>query len=162
MPSHRQKPPDEQKFLKRRTFERGKAELDAAHIAAQRLYCTVLKFWRRCKLRPCRRHRRCLGEPTRCLLHGIIHVPQAERLKAQKQVIAGGPQRLAPATHIEWFVRRTELKSIVMWGLAPLPEETSAGIRDDGVASGGGPRPCPDPAHATLAPDGRPPRSEAR
>jgi hypothetical protein len=122
MPSYRQKPASEEKFLKRRTFEQGKAELDAAHIATQRLYCTVLRFWRRCRLRACKRHRRCLGEPTRCLLHGIIHVPQAERLKAQKQVIAGGPQRLPPATHVEWFVRRTELKSIAMWGLAPLPE----------------------------------------
>jgi len=38
------------------------------------------------------------------------------RLEAQKEVIAGGPRRLAPATHIEWFVRRTELATLVSWG----------------------------------------------
>jgi hypothetical protein len=125
MPSYRQKPRNEQNYLKRRTFEQGKAELDAAHLATQRLYCTVLRFWRRCKLPTCKRHRRCLGMPTRCLLHGIIHVPMAVRLTAQKQVIAGGPQRLPPTTHIEWFVRRTELKTIATWGMAPLPETAS-------------------------------------
>jgi hypothetical protein len=43
-------------------------------------------------------------------------VPQAERLKAEKEVIAGGKQRVLPATHIEWTVRRTELSSLIKWG----------------------------------------------
>ena len=49
-------------------------------------------------------------------MRGLPAVPQAQRLKAQKEVIAGGPRRLAPATHIEWFVRRTELATLVSWG----------------------------------------------
>jgi hypothetical protein len=42
MPSWRKKPPNKQDFLKRRTFEEGCAQGDAAHIATQRLYCDVL------------------------------------------------------------------------------------------------------------------------
>jgi hypothetical protein len=108
-------PSTKQNYLKRRSFEQGKAEIDAAHLATQRLYCDALKFWRRCARRPCKRHRRCCGEPTRCLMRGLLFVPRSRRLAAQKAVIAGGPRRLAPATHIEWFVRRTDLNSVTSW-----------------------------------------------
>jgi hypothetical protein len=47
---------------------------------------------------------------------GLPFVPQALRLKAQKSVIAGGPRRIAPVAHIEWCLRRTELKTVVSWG----------------------------------------------
>jgi len=116
MPTSRNKPPDEQKFLKRRSFEQGKAEVDAAHIATHRLYCDALCLWRRCPRRTCRRHRGCLGEPTRCLTRGLMFVPPSRRLLAQQEVIAGGPRRIAPATHMEWFVRRSELAKLVKWG----------------------------------------------
>jgi hypothetical protein len=105
-----------QSFLRRRTFEQGRVLVDAAHVATHRLYCDALKFWRRCGLRTCKRHRRCLGEPTGCLLRGLAFVPQAQRLQAQKQVIAGGPRHLAPATHIEWQVRRADFRTVVSWG----------------------------------------------
>jgi hypothetical protein len=49
-------------------------------------------------------------------MRGLMFVPPSQRLKAQKEVIAGGPRRIAPATHIEWFVRRNELKTLVSWG----------------------------------------------
>ena len=116
MPSSPDTSPDRQKFLKRRSFEDGRALVDAAHIATHRLYCDALFFWRRCSKRTCQRHRRCLGEPTGCLLRGLPYVPPSRRLKAQKQVIAGGPRRIAPATHMEWFVRRTELAKLASWG----------------------------------------------
>ncbi len=116
MPSWRNKTSTKQDFLKRRSFEDGRALVDAAHIATQQLYCDALKFWRRCSQRACRRHRRCCGEPTGCLLDGLIYVPQSRRLQAQQRVIAGGPRHIAPATHIEWFIRRTELKTLAMWG----------------------------------------------
>jgi hypothetical protein len=118
MPSYRKKPGDKGNFLKRRTFEEGRAALDAAHAVTQRLYCDALQFWRRCKQRNCRRHRRCAGEPFHCLLYGIIHVPQSRRRKAQKQVIAGGRRRIRPASHVEWTIRRSELKTLIDWGLA--------------------------------------------
>jgi len=46
----------------------------------------------------------------------LHYVPPSQRLNAQQQVIAGGPRRIAPATHIEWTVRRTELAKLVSWG----------------------------------------------
>jgi hypothetical protein len=116
MPSWREKPQGrKQDFLKRRTFAQGKAETDAAHAATQRLYCDVLRFWRRCARRDCRRHRRCCGDPANCLGRGSIFVPASRRLRAQRDVIAGGPRRLAPARHIEWFVRRSDFRSVLTW-----------------------------------------------
>jgi hypothetical protein len=115
MSTWRNKPSTKQNFHKRRSFEQGKAEIDAAHIATQRLYCDALRFWRRCSLRTCKRHRRCCGAPTACLLRGLMFVPPSRRLRAQKKVIAGGPRRMPPATHVEWLIRRTELKSVVSW-----------------------------------------------
>ena len=116
MPSSRKKLPDQPDYLKRRTFEQGRAEVDAAHIATSRLYCDALSFWRHCSRRTCKRHRRCLGEPTGCLMRGLPSVPAAERLQAQQEVIAGGPRRIPPATHVEWQLRRTGLAMVVSWG----------------------------------------------
>jgi len=117
MPSRRNKSSNDQNFLKRHTFAEGRAQLDGAHIATQRLYCGALRFWRRCALRSCKRHRRCCGEPARCLTRGLMYVPQSRRLKARQEVIAGGPCRVAPATHIEWIIRRAEFKTVASWGL---------------------------------------------
>jgi hypothetical protein len=117
MSSRRNKPSTKQNFLKRRSFQEGRAQVDAAHRATQRLYCDALGFWRRCSSRRCRRHRRCCGEAGRCLIRGLIHVPPSQRLKARQEVIAGGRRRLAPATHIEWLVRRAEFSTVVSWSL---------------------------------------------
>ena len=116
MATWRKRTSGKQDFLKRRTFEEGREQLDAAHIATQRLYCDVLRFWRRCSLRSCKRHRRCCGGPTRCLIGGLLYVPPSRRLKAQQEVIAGGPRRVAPATHMEWIIRRAELRTVASWG----------------------------------------------
>jgi len=43
MPNARNnKPPKQPNYLKRRTFEEGNAQVDAAHVATWRLYCEVL------------------------------------------------------------------------------------------------------------------------
>jgi hypothetical protein len=99
-------------YLKRRTFLEGKALIDAAHVATRRLYCDVLAFWRRCRRRSCRRHRACRGDASRCFVRGVIHVAPSRRIRAQEQVIAGGPRRLPPASHIEWQVRRNDFVSL--------------------------------------------------
>jgi hypothetical protein len=118
MPSWRNKPNARKgDYGKRRTFEQGKAEIDAAHVATCRLYCDALRLWRRCGLRPCQRHRRCTGDAIDCLGENHYLIPPSRRRRAQKIVIAGGPRRLAPATHIEWVVRRNSFAELLRWQL---------------------------------------------
>jgi hypothetical protein len=115
MPSDRN-PTDRGNYLKRRTFETGLAEVDAAHRATFRLYCNVLALWRRCRMRKCLRHRQCLGgEPNMCFTRALPSVHPQARIEARRQVIKGGPRRLPPATHIERLVRREELKALMRW-----------------------------------------------
>ncbi len=114
MPSERHETP-EPNFLKRRSFAQGKALTDLAHIATHRLYCDALRLWRRCTKRACKRHRRCCGDPTGCLMRGLMAVPPSQRLRAQRQVIAGGPRRETPQSHIEWQVRRAPFHAVVTW-----------------------------------------------
>jgi hypothetical protein len=111
------KAPNVPNYEKRRSFDEGRALMDAAHIATQRLYCDVLRFWRNCPKASCRRHRRCAGEATWCLRRNFPLVPEAERARARNDVIAGGPLHLSPATHIEWQVRRAPLAAVVSWGV---------------------------------------------
>ena len=127
MTASRKKPSNEDIFLKRRSFDEGRALIDAGHVATHRLYCETLAFWRRCAARTCRRHRRCLGEPTGCLMRGLPLVPPAERDRAQDEVIAGGPRRLPPASHVEWCLRRTELATVISWGFGRPPSSTAQG-----------------------------------
>ena len=93
MPSSRKKLPDQPPYLKRRTFEEGRAEVDAAHVATCRLYCDALDLWRGCAKPRCRRHRCCLGEPTGCFVRGLPRVSARRRLEAQK---VGDRRRPAP------------------------------------------------------------------
>jgi hypothetical protein len=111
------KPSDKEhkNFTKRRTVEEGLQLADAAHEAVWRLYCEVFAFWRACPKKPCRRHRRCLGEPAGCLMRGLPSVPQARRLAAAKEVMAGGPRRIPPATHLERIVRGEPLPMLTSW-----------------------------------------------
>jgi hypothetical protein len=106
------KAPREKDFTKRRSVEDGLKLADAAHVAVWRLYCDVFALWRRCRKRPCRRH---CGEPAGCLMRGLPSVPPAQRETAAKEVIAGGRKRIAPASHIEWHLRREPLPMITTW-----------------------------------------------
>ncbi len=118
MPSWRNKPKSEKgNYSKRRSFAQGKAEIDAAHVATCRLYCDALRFWRCCDLRRCKRHRRCAGDAFDCLGAGHYLVPPSQRRRAQNIVIAGGPRRMPPATHIEWTVRRNSFAELLRWQL---------------------------------------------
>ena len=115
MPAWRDKPQAEQNFTKRRSIEANRALIDAAHRTTHRLYCDALRFWGFCRDKKCKRHRRCCGEPTACLVQGLPAAPKAERLKARQEVIAGGPRREAPATHIERVVRQSALEAVLSW-----------------------------------------------
>jgi hypothetical protein len=115
MPTPQSKKPTEKDFLKRRSLDDGIELTDMAHLATWRLYCETLRFWRTCKTQKCRRHRRCLGQPAPCLMNGLPGVPHEQRLAAATAVVAGGPRRLPPATHMEWLVRRQPLPTLTSW-----------------------------------------------
>jgi hypothetical protein len=134
MPRSRSKQKDEKKFTKRRSVEDGLKLADAAHEATWRIYCEVLRFWRGCKVRKCRRHRCCLGNAAGCLMRGLPSVPEAQRLAAAKEVMRGGPRRLEPATHLEWVVRREPLPVLTTWRkmAASSPAQTK---EDDSYAA---------------------------
>jgi hypothetical protein len=107
----------DRKYLKRRTAEQGLALVDAAHVATWRLYSDALRLWRRCTTPECKHHRRCFGTTNACLSRGLLFVPLSRRLRAQRQVIGGGPRRAPPASHMEWQVRREPLQSVLSWTL---------------------------------------------
>ncbi len=113
------KMPAAKDFTKRRSVEAGLKLADAAHTATWRLYCEVLRLWRACRVKKCRRHRRCLGEPAACLLRALPAVPHARQLEAEQEVKAGGPRRVPPATHLEWTVRREPLARLMAWRIRP-------------------------------------------
>lgn len=112
MPSWRNKPANRQYLNKRHTPKEQQALHNAARAAVQRLYCDVLELWRACKTPRCKRHRRCGGDAQACLRRGVKGVPQHRLNDAQAAVLAGGPRRIAPATHAEWVLRRQPPSSV--------------------------------------------------
>ena len=102
MPAWRDKPANDRNFTKRRSALENRALIDAAYRATHRLYCDALRLWLACPSRPCLRHRRCVGEATACLNRALPAIAPAQLAAARQQVIAGGPHRVPPATHIEW------------------------------------------------------------
>jgi hypothetical protein len=112
MPSWRNKPANRQHLNKRHTRKEQQAIHKAARATTQRLYCDVLELWRSCTKSKCRRHRRCACDPQICLRRGVAGVPQHRLNRASAAVLAGGPQRTPPATHMEWVQRRYPLSSL--------------------------------------------------
>jgi len=104
MPTWRNKPANWE-YLNKRHTPKQQALNNAAVSATQRLYCDVLCLWRTCSGKPCRRHRRCPGDPAACLRRGRAIIADIDA-SVRAEVIAGGPKRLPPATHMEWIVRR--------------------------------------------------------
>jgi hypothetical protein len=133
------KQPTEKQFLKRRTVAQGLKLADDAHAAVWRLYCEVFRFWRSCRMKRCKREKRCLGEPAGCLMRGLPGVPANERETARAQVRAGGPRRIPPASHMEYVVRRQALPILTTWrGRAPAIRPREAGEGDHAKRGGGG------------------------
>jgi len=113
MPSWRKKPANRQQLNKRLTPHDYQLRLDAARAATQRLYCDVLELARACARKPCRRARRCLGEPDACLRRGWPDVAEDLQDWVRAEAIAGGRLRIAPATHQEWVVRQWPPSSLM-------------------------------------------------
>jgi len=81
------------------------AQRDAAFVAIRRLYGEAVALWRFCRRGSCRRHKHCSGDVTACLVHGWGRMPPALQTLAYNQVMAGGPRRVAAATHTERQLR---------------------------------------------------------
>jgi hypothetical protein len=129
MTRSRNKTPSDKIFTKRRSVEDGLKLADAAHEAVWRLYCEVFGFWRACSGKKCRRHRRCLGEPAGCLMRGLPSVAPARQLAAAKEVAAGGPRRVPPATHLEFIARREPLTVLTSWRGSNWREDAGEPVR---------------------------------
>jgi len=112
MPTWRNKPADRQYLNKRHTPRQQQQLFNAAMAATQRLYCDVLRLWRGCAGKRCRRHLRCMGAPAACLVRGLQDIPEWRRRRAYFEVLEGGPRRIPPANHKEWGMRRTPLSTI--------------------------------------------------
>jgi hypothetical protein len=106
MPSWRTKPPNRNDLNKRYTPKQQQARRNAALAATQRLYCDVLALWKGCRNKQCKRQRSCMGEPAVCLKAAWPGVPQHCHNELRDAVIAGGPRRKKPETHVEWNLRR--------------------------------------------------------
>jgi hypothetical protein len=106
MPSWRTKPPNRNDLNKRYTPKQQQARRNAALAATQRLYCDVLALWKGCRNKQCKRQRSCMGEPAVCLKAAWPGVPQHRHNEIREAVIAGGPRRKKPQTHVEWNLRR--------------------------------------------------------
>jgi hypothetical protein len=106
MPTWRRKPPNDHNFNKRSTAAQRTALADAAQIATARLYADVLWFWRRCRQKKCKRHRRCAGEVMACLRRNMPSVAAHNHEAARSWVMVGGRNRIPPANHVERGMRR--------------------------------------------------------
>jgi hypothetical protein len=78
------------------------AHREAAFAAIRRLYAELLPLWRFCRCGYCRRHKLCSGDVRPCLQRAWPLIPAKLQDEACRQVIAGGPRRIPPATHTEW------------------------------------------------------------
>ena len=106
MPAKRTKRGQRGLFNKRLTPDEQEVQREAAFAAIKRLYCAVVPVWRTCRRGYCRRHRCCIGSPGPCLKRAWPLLPKPIQDRAQKEVQAGGPHRIAAATHTEWLLRR--------------------------------------------------------
>ena len=93
--------------MMRSTAQQRAALANAAQVATGRLYADVLAFWTACSRTRCRRHRRCAGEVTARLRRNMPSVAEHNHEAARSWVIVGGRNRIAPANHIEYEMRRT-------------------------------------------------------
>jgi hypothetical protein len=59
-------------------------------------------------------------------MRGLPAVPQERRLAVANEVIAGGPRRIAPASHMEWLVRRQPMPMLTSWRAGQEPHKPPA------------------------------------
>jgi hypothetical protein len=76
------------------TREEYRARFDAEKLAVQRHYCTLFRFWRSCRHKPCRRARACAGDPHACLQSRIGAVLRDRQFAARQSLLHSTPRNL--------------------------------------------------------------------
>ncbi|HET9320509.1 MAG TPA: hypothetical protein VFO27_12070 [Bryobacteraceae bacterium] len=82
------------------TREEFRARFNAEKAWVQRHYCTLFKFWRTCRCKPCRRARACMGDPNACLKRCVGDLHRRELFNARQALVAATP-RNCPAPERE-------------------------------------------------------------
>jgi hypothetical protein len=79
------------------TTEQYVARFNAEKTRLARGYCGIFKFWRDCVFRPCRKARRCIGDPQACLRRRAPEVPRDRQWQARQQILTSTPASAGPA-----------------------------------------------------------------
>jgi len=91
--------------------EEFRARFEAEKVRVQRHYCSLFKFWRTCRSKPCRRLRACMGDPNACLTRCVGDLPRRALFDARQALVAALPRncpapereaRLVMANEPEW------------------------------------------------------------
>jgi hypothetical protein len=72
--------------------ERDKARFRDERAKLQRHYCTLFKFWRTCRFKPCHHSRACLGDAEACLKRGVGAVSRDTQWQARQKILATTPE----------------------------------------------------------------------
>ena len=73
------------------TREEFRARFEAETVRVQRHYCTLFKFWRTCRSKPCRRLRACTRDPSACLARCVGALPRGVVFDARQALVAAMP-----------------------------------------------------------------------
>jgi hypothetical protein len=77
------------------TREEFRARFEAEKARVQRHYCTLFKFWRSCRCKPCRRARACMGDANACLKRSVHELPRRDLFAARQRLTAAIPRNCA-------------------------------------------------------------------
>ena len=72
------------------------ARFKAEKIRLARDYCGIFKFWRDCAFKPCRKARRCIGDPHGCLKRRATEIPRDRQWLARQAMLASTPADAGP------------------------------------------------------------------
>ncbi len=78
------------------TPEQYAARFNAEKALLARGYCDAFKFWRSCRLKLCRRVRRCSGDQMACVKRCATEIPRDVQWRARQQVLASTPASAGP------------------------------------------------------------------
>jgi len=83
------------------TREEFRARFEAEKLRVRRHYCSLFKFWRACRSKPCRRMRACMGDPSACLTRCNGELPDRHVLFAARQALVAAMPSNCPAPERE-------------------------------------------------------------